>query len=460
MITADTERTMAVPERWSDGTASIGPERMSFKKMELSLFQLRNIVACVRWMGACFDHGAARRRTPWPWMVILVLLFVVSLSVVSLPHARCEDHTTLQPMPLRHFDDKSLTRSFNEGIRFLVESQREDGGWGGPQWTGGVDSDPVPGAFRSFDIAVTAMCLEALLADSDQQTSVQKCRQRALEFLLQRSGEIKRAGPGDLPNVWAHCYCIQTFTRLYLITESSSVRDQLVKAIRQHMNGLKRWQSIHGGWFYYGSGMSQPINPSCSFVNAAVLVALARAKKIGLHADATMVKRAIEATQMMRKPDSSFMYTMRIPADKSRAMSLINRPSGSLGRSQAGNIALRLWGDANITDHVLKEWLDRLVTRHGWLDMGRKKPIPHESHAAVAGYFYYFGVYYGALCVSQLPKDERSLYQNHLAAKIIQRQEQDGSWFDYPLYSYHKPYGTAFALLTLEQCRQKRAQGQ
>ena len=163
---------------------------------------------------------------------------------------------------------------------------------------------------------------------------------------------------------------------------------------------------------------------------------------------------------MMRKPDSSFMYTMRIPADKSRAMSLINRPSGSLGRSQAGNIALRLWGDANITDHVLKEWLDRLVTRHGWLDMGRKKPIPHESHAAVAGYFYYFGVYYGALCVSQLPEDERPLYQKHLAAKIIQRQEQDGSWFDYPLYSYHKPYGTAFALLTLEQCQQKRAQGQ
>ena len=27
--------------------------------------------------------------------------------------------------------------------------------------------------------------------------------------------------------------------------------------------------------------------------------------------------------------------------------------------------------------------------------------------------------------------------------------QPDGSLWDYPLYSYHKPYGTAFALITL-----------
>ena len=76
----------------------------------------------------------------------------------------------------------------------------------------------------------------------------------------------------------------------------------------------------------------------------------------------------------------------------------INRPGGSLGRSQACNLALRLWGDAKVTDQVLKEWLDRLITRNGWLDIGRKRPIPHESHFQVAGYFYYFGHYYATLC--------------------------------------------------------------
>ena len=85
--------------------------------------------------------------------------------------------------------------------------------------------------------------------------------------------------------------------------------------------------------------------------------------------------------------------------------------------------------------------------------MGRKKPIPHESFAQVAGYFFYFGHYYGALCIGQLPESARPLYQDHLANLLIRIQEDDGSWFDYPLYSYHKPYGTAFALLSLECCR-------
>lgn len=368
--------------------------------------------------------------------------------------AHCESFQKQTLQRLEGFDENELEPAVEDGVEFLVSSQRGDGGWGGPQWTGGVDSDPVPGAFRSFDIAVTAMCLEALLVSDTGHASVDNCQRRALRFLLDRTGSIKRAGPADLPNVWAHCYCIQTFSRLFRVSESAAEKKVLASAIRKHMKGLERWQSIHGGWFYYGSGMSQPVNPSCSFVNAAVLVALARAKEIGVEADATMVSRAIDATKRMRKPDSSFMYTMRIPADKSRAMALINRPCGSLGRSQAGNVALRLWGDQQITDDVLENWLNRLITRHGWLDMGRKRPIPHESHAAVAGYFYYFGVYYGGLCISQLPSEHRRIYQQHLADRIIKRQERDGSWFDYPLYSYHKPYGTAFALLTLEQCRQ------
>jgi len=395
-------------------------------------------------------RGLTRRG----WVRGGCLLAFCLLVVDAMQEARCEERQHSRPEPLGNFDERQLQHSFAEGIDFLVSSQRGDGGWGGPQWTGGVDSDPVPGSFRSFDIAVTAMCLEALLADNTGRASVERCRRRALRFLLDRTGNIKRAGPSDLPNVWAHSYCIQTFSRLIQISSSEAEKDKLVSAIREHMKGLERWQSIHGGWFYYGSGMSQPINPSCSFVNAAVLVALARAKEIGVEADARMVRRAVEATKLMRKPDSSFMYTMRIPTDKSRAMALINRPCGSLGRSQAGNVALRLWGDQKITDEVLSQWLDRLITRHGWLDMGRKRPIPHESHAAVAGYFYYFGMYYGGLCISQLPENQRGLYQHHLADLIVKRQEQDGSWFDYPLYSYHKPYGTAFALLTLEQCQQ------
>ena len=345
-----------------------------------------------------------------------------------------------------------LEASINKGVKHLLDTQRKDGAWGGPQWTGGVDSDPIPGSFRSFDIAVTAMCLEALL-DVTENDDIKIANEKAYQFLIKKTNDIKRAGAGDLPHIWAHCYCIQTFSKMFQLTEDTDRKRKLVSAIKHHMKRLNRWESIHGGWFYYGSGMSKPINPSCSFVNAAVLVALHRAREIGIECDQKMLKRALRATQAMRKPDSSYLYTARIPSDMGRAFAEINRTAGSLGRSQACNIALRFWEFEKITDDVLEVWLDRLISRHGWLDMGRKKPIPHESHAAVAGYFYYFGVYYGTVNIEELPVSMHSFYQHHLARLIIDRQEKDGSWFDYPLYSYHKPYGTAFALLGLQRCR-------
>ncbi len=230
-------------------------------------------------------------------------------------------------------------------------------------------------------------------------------------------------------------------------------RRRFEDAIRAQINALEHFETVNGGWFYYASGLQRPLAPSASFVNAAALVALDRARPLGIAMNDRVLKRAIQATADQRKPDSSYLYSLSSPLDMAQAMAPINRPAGSLGRSQACNLALRLWGDRRINDHVLKEWLDRLITRNGWLDMGRKRPIPHESFAQVAGYFFYFGHYYGALCIGQLPAAERAFYQDRLAQFLIRLQESDGSWFDYPLYSYHKPYGTAFALMSLRCCR-------
>ena len=127
----------------------------------------------------------------------------------------------------------------------------------------------------------------------------------------------------------------------------------------------------------------------------------------------------------------------------------VNRPGGSLGRSQACNLAMRLWGDKEVTDDVLRTWLDRLFARNCWLDMGRKRPIPHESWFQVAGYFFYYGHYYAALCIEQLPAADRRPYQDQLAHVLLPLQEKDGSWWDFPLYDYHQQYGTAFALMAL-----------
>ena len=36
---------------------------------------------------------------------------------------------------------------------------------------------------------------------------------------------------------------------------------------------------------------------------------------------------------------------------------------------------------------------------------------------------------------------------------ILPNQDPDGSWWDFAMWDYHKPYGTAFAIMTLLRCR-------
>ena len=111
-----------------------------------------------------------------------------------------------------------------------------------------------------------------------------------------------------------------------------------------------------------------------------------------------------------------------------------------------------MWGDETVTDKVLVTWLDRLAARNGWLDIGRKRPVPHESWMQVAGYFYYFGHYYAGLCLEQLPQSEQQPFASMLARILVDRQEKNGSWWDYPLYDYHESYGTAYAVMSLLRC--------
>jgi cytochrome b561 len=59
------------------------------------------------------------------------------------------------------------------------------------------------------------------------------------------------------------------------------------------------------------------------------------------------------------------------------------------------------------------------------------------------------------LCIEQLPAAERGPHRDQLAHVLLRVQEPDGSWWDFPVYDYHKQYGTAFALMALGRCRGK-----
>jgi hypothetical protein len=166
--------------------------------------------------------------------------------------------------------------------------------------------------------------------------------------------------------------------------------------------------------------------------------------------DPQTVRSSLDSILRQRMPDFSYTYSHEHRMAPRRA---INRPAGSLARSQACNAALRVYGDKAVTDEVIVEWADRFLAREGWLDIGRKRPLPHETHFQISGYFYYYGIYYFTQSVALLPREKQAPYAARLAELIVQRQEQDGSWWDFPLYDYHQPYGTGYALMALAWCR-------
>jgi len=374
----------------------------------------------------------------------------------SAPSDAASDGASTETRKLPEVDapaEADIRHAMRRGIDFLIDDQNKSGSWGSATRTKGLNIyAPIPGAHDAFRTATTALCISALLESNDDRKNVQESLQRAEAWLLEHLPELKRATGDAIYNVWGHGYSIQALVRMHHEHGNDhTMQEKITELIRLQFKRLEQYESVDGGWGYYDFRYQaqKPTSSSISFVNGAILIALAEAKDIGIEPPERLVRRAIAATERQKKKDFSYLYGEYL---YTRPMRGINRPGGSLGRTQCCNCALRTWGDKSVTDDVVKNWLVRLYVRNGWLDIGRKRPIPHEAWFQVAGYFYYFGHYYAALGLEQLPPAEQGPFQHLLARLILDRQETNGSWWDYPLYDYHDPYGTAFALMTLQRC--------
>jgi hypothetical protein len=346
-----------------------------------------------------------------------------------------------------------VQKAMDRAVHFLLSVQNRDGSWGSARRTKDLNIyAPVPGAHQAFRAGTTGLCLAALLEVDPPGEQAQEAIARGEEWLLRELPKLRRATGDAMYNVWGHAYGIQALVRmLRRHPGDEAMKRRIGETIRGQFDLLGRYETLTGGWAYYDfvAQTQRPSGSTISFVSATVLVALCEARDAGLEPPRKLVERAIDSIHRQEKPDFSYLYGEYL---RWRPQRPINRPGGSLGRSQACNLALRLWGDRRVTDSVLETWLRKLHDRNLWLDIGRKRPIPHESWFQVAGYFFYYGHYYAARCIDELKPSSRPFFQGQLAAILLALQEKDGSFWDYPLYDYHQQYGTAFALMSLERC--------
>jgi hypothetical protein len=372
-----------------------------------------------------------------------------------------------KPKPVTPPTAAELQSAIERGVDFLVASQRKSGAWGGPQRTKELNIY-APGlashlAFRTgcTGLAVEALCNSRELFDGERREQVEAAIDRGQAWLLEHAPKLTRAEPDSfaammghaLYNVWGHSYAIQAALALHdRAAGDEQLQKQLRDLIATQVKRLEGGTYVNGGWGYYDeiARTKVPSGSPNSFTTATALIALKKAEALGLKYPQPLVAKAIASLLRQRYPDFSYAYGEYLQLYPRMG---INRPAGSLGRSQACNLALKMYGHEEVTDAIFKTWLDRLFARNGWLSIARKRPVPHDSDFSVAGYFYYYGHYYAAMCIEELPAAERPYFQDHLAKILLPLQEKDGSWWDYPLYDYHQSWGTAMAVSALVRCR-------
>jgi hypothetical protein len=347
---------------------------------------------------------------------------------------------TTQPVDVsRQAIDAAIAR----GVEFLEKDQTKGGYWGtGTQTRGYEVVAAVPSSLDAFRLATTSLCVMAL-----REAGEQTAHDRGVQYLI-HADDARRADGELIYNTWAHIFVTQA-----MVEEMAHNSDpRIADVANRNIAHLVEYATYLGGWDYYDFDAHTQLvslGPT-SFGTAAGLVALWEARKAGLDVPQTLVDHSLHRLEAMRVSNTAFLYGTDyqyiplLPA---------NLTKGAIGRTQPSNFAIHLWDPDKASVAQIREGLDGFFQYHVFLEMGRKRQYPHESWYQTAAYYYYYDHYYAARLLAELPAAERPSYAAKLAAAILPHQEDDGSWWDYAMWDYHKPYGTAFAIMTLESCR-------
>jgi hypothetical protein len=352
---------------------------------------------------------------------------------------------------------ESLDAAIKHGVDYLLARQNKNGSWGSAEISNHKSVHaPVPGAFHAFRAGATGLAFSGLIDAGDGRPEAAAAIARAATWTATELPNLRRADPSTMYNVWGHAYGLRSISRLYQREADPAKKAEWARLGQQQVDFVNRYEDINGGWGYYdifdGLATQKPSGMPTSFTTATMLLALDHSRRVmGLTLNEKFITRAVRSINAQRAPDFAYAYAYPL---RMKPRLDVNRPAGSLSRSQSCNAALRVFGEKEITDEALTTCLDRFLAREGFLGNIRKRPIPHEGAFQIAGYFYYYGIYYFTESVRLLPPEKHAAYAEKLAAIVLSQQEKDGSWWDFPLYDYHQAYGTGYALMTLTWCRE------
>lgn len=346
-------------------------------------------------------------------------------------------------------EERELRKTASDAVAWLAANQNADGSFGSHHSPRPIEVlAGVPGSHQAFQVATTALVVLALDGCPLASEAKERAADRAIDFLLEHF-DVKRTSGMEHYNVWSFGYALHCFGDRLIARPGDPRADAMRAACARLVEKLGTYQTLDGGWGYLSLGevpTFQPSDTSMSFTTATILVGVERAMRAGIAVPEKLVARAVDHIQRSRLPDGAYLYGEYL---KYMPRHGINENKGSACRTPLCDYTLKHFG-VEVTQAEFEKGLDDLLFKHARFQrMALRRPIPHESWYSVSGYFYLYGHAYAAYAIEELPRERQAKYWAALVERTNVCREPDGSYWDYPLYSYHKPYGTAFALIAL-----------
>lgn len=316
-------------------------------------------------------------------------------------------------------------------LRFLVRMQQPGGAYTDSRYDfGGTDS--LPNVYT----AVTAIVGLALLEELAQEPCA--FDRRALERSLAGvwghvRGPAAEAADDTDEIVWAHVYGTLLCARWCELRPQDEVRvrPELERVVRR----LQQLGADDGAWFH------EYANP---FATAAALLALHRARELGVEVDAARASAGRKALLRCRARSGAFTYGQVRGGAEPRA----SVPAAA-GRMPLCELALLRWEQA--TPESLAAAVRAGFQHHDQLESVRA----YDDHANALGYggfFFWFDMVGRALAIRALPAgEERAELAAQQRALVLAIPEVDGCFLD--SHELGRVYGTASALWCLALLR-------
>lgn len=382
-----------------------------------------------------------------PRLILLPALLALAGGCRSGPALSPTARPTIAREDLR----PSAVRARERGVAFLVGTQNPDGSWGSFE-SARPDEDIFEewASCDAFQDATSALGVMALQGPSRRDPAAFAVLERGVDYLC-RAPTTKRVSGEYLYDNWAHLYITHALSLVVRDPRFESRRGAIEGKLRREIEALEVRQGADGGWGYYDFdyGFERPAgDDSTCFMTAGVLLALDEAKRSGIPFPPHLVPHGLRTVERLRLGGGSYVYGNYASL---RPGSGFNQVKGSLGRSQPCNLALWRYG-RGVKKEDLRKGIENLFRHHHFIEIGRGRPIPHEAWYSTAAYYYLFGHFYAAKVLEELDPADREKWCPILAGIIVRDQNEDGSWIDYPMYRFDRPYGTAFALMILESC--------